>query len=663
MELDKKQKLLKILANKLPGNMPLSNSFVIDTSLPEEDETVLSSTLRDFQVIDSTDYKDYKIYMSHSSIAVVILNQNNETELVKLYTTFYGGTSLPYMTGIEYDKENDRFIVVCGTGDGKEIRLLNNFCEPDSNGDYILKNLTTYNLNTSTSSNISNFKTSILKIPNASKYVMLSIIPVGNLLSVFAIATYEYKVGVDPVQNGRRFTLEDILYWGGNGNITDVILTGNKDNYTCKVLAYVSQNDIGLSPGQAMRFVEITANENNGTITATGSIFKEVNDTVQVLPTSVSTREIVDFYPSIKYDKDGDIVAMYTDLGTQIEEQDAWYYYNSNKLISIFEGNSRSERILYNSYSIQAATALSIHSNYGSIIRYNNDLYMYSQEVKGESVITSEVKNTIGMLINKQLYTHDSGLTRQWDTSTAKRGCLILKENNLVKFGVFDKDKLKVNISIYNAEGYNGEESSTKESCTSQDGVLRNSDNVPIYAKNFYNKTNTNNVINATINVLPNELNNVVISKEETRSLTGGTVNEEEKIIKKNQYENLFINFIDTINVIDDNDNLGIIQQRTSNVISNSIYTGFTINDNYIAKYKVYYDDDTSQVYSFAPNNILVMPDDPNKLKITMLVKNGAKKIEILTYDEVTTFVTIDFANRELPAGQYLKIIEYVRVE
>lgn len=169
-------------------------------------------------------------------------------------------------------------------------------------------------------------------------------------------------------------------------------------------------------------------------------------------------------------------------------------------------------------------------------------------------------------------------------------------------------------------------------------------DNI-LFSRELTNKSIIGNQMNAEINVPYSMLNNVSIKIEDLISETNN-VETKTKLINKNIYESLYLNFIKHINVIDNNFNKNELQNEISSLLTKSIYDTKEIaqsNYNYTAPIwyaKLIKTDGTELIFSLGETAIEQISE--NEYLINIAVNGiGAEKLEILAKDKKTPYVTI----------------------
>lgn len=216
---------------------------------------------------------------------------------------------------------------------------------------------------------------------------------------------------------------------------------------------------------------------------------------------------------------------------------------------------------------------------------------------------------------------------------------------------------------LYRTGDYNGTSYFSDESVTSSSSELYGETmydysthyTYPIYAKELYDRVLGGNTINSITQIPYNILNNTPITQEDLLSKTNSVISSDNKEITKNQYEELYINNIDTYKVWDNN-NGSTYNQNASIQIAKNIYDGF--KDEYkIKKYRINYNDSNYSDYD------LEKPTRTNNEAIIKIgvYNTGIKNIEIFDDNFTTPFITIDLSSLEL--NKLYTIIQKIKIE
>ena len=194
---------------------------------------------------------------------------------------------------------------------------------------------------------------------------------------------------------------------------------------------------------------------------------------------------------------------------------------------------------------------------------------------------------------------------------------------------------------VYNQYNYNGEPYINTNALISHSGELYSNDNL-VFARNLYNKTISENTTVSTIEIPNNYLNNIDITQKSLLSETNLNLIQDENIVQKNVYETLFMNFINTLIISDQNNNSKVINLSASTYLNNSI------NDN--TKYgsaKFYnkgiltYQDGSIKEINYEFQNI---SDTSTNILFGVYVDKLINKLEIVSNDNTMVYQTIDLS-------------------
>ena len=221
-------------------------------------------------------------------------------------------------------------------------------------------------------------------------------------------------------------------------------------------------------------------------------------------------------------------------------------------------------------------------------------------------------------------------------------------------------------LEIYNPTNYNGIPYENINSLVPNSGILYNENNNIIFARNLYNKTINNRITQSTIEVPNTYLNNTIINSQELDSKTNNVMINNINIITKNIYETLFINFINTLQITNENDENNIVLNPIGATrLNRSISDLIDYDKAKATKIKINYDDGSTLIRDVS-NNIEDVKQ-VNLLTFTnynFVVYNPATKniktIDIISDDEATIYQTISNLNFE--SNKYYKIIQPVQI-
>ena len=214
----------------------------------------------------------------------------------------------------------------------------------------------------------------------------------------------------------------------------------------------------------------------------------------------------------------------------------------------------------------------------------------------------------------------------------------IIKVYNLYNLFYQSKDSGTSHLQIYNANNYNGSAYSNINSMVPNQGILYDSQNKPIFARNLYNKTITGRTTQSTIEVPNNYLNDKIIAKENLLSETNSILISNNQTITKNIYETLNINFINTLQIRNDNDETNsILNPAGASRLNNSISNLVDYENAKMSKYRINYSDNTNRII----NNIWAPIGNFYRTIINIYVNKEIKSIDFISDDENTIYCSI----------------------
>ena len=177
------------------------------------------------------------------------------------------------------------------------------------------------------------------------------------------------------------------------------------------------------------------------------------------------------------------------------------------------------------------------------------------------------------------------------------------------------------------------------------------------FSRNVYNITRFNNTTTASVEVPAGYFKDFAVARSKLFGNTNVELVRHQQVISNNEYEILHINFINTINVIDEDTStyydLGAIK------VNNGITTGTqtSYEDTRGIKYRINYADDTTAINNVVWSDI----DDLHKqTSFSIYVDKPIKNIDLISNDESTIYLTI---NGTFIEGKNYIIRQKVRVE
>lgn len=292
------------------------------------------------------------------------------------------------------------------------------------------------------------------------------------------------------------------------------------------------------------------------------------------------------------------------------------------------------------------------YKNENNIIISDNNIFTIETKLISSTEIQVELGILIDDIINSSLIISNLNYVRNDSLSFS----FIKNVYNLYDFS-FQLDNNLYNIrAVYRPNGYNGEKYFSDKSITSTSGIAYNPSNIPIFARDLYNKIKVGNTIKSVLHIPQNILSDEIIINKDLISLTNSNVDIDIKEIDKSKYEELYLNFIDSFKIYDNNNNNNLLKELATNNLVNNIFTG---NFNFKSiNYRIYYEDDT---YLDRPINHVTLNNNIATLEIYFSLENKkAKYLEVFDENYINSYAIINLSN--LDFGIY-KLTEYVKVE
>lgn len=208
----------------------------------------------------------------------------------------------------------------------------------------------------------------------------------------------------------------------------------------------------------------------------------------------------------------------------------------------------------------------------------------------------------------------------------------------------------------YNANNYNGQPYIDYNSLIGYKGRLY-SNNRLIFARNLYNRTSLNNQTISTLQVPNTMLNDIDIDTQNLIGITDLTLVQNQDTIQKNVYETLFLNFINTISVIDED--TGNTFPIASNYINTNINTGTQSNSSTtsVGKARINFESGATNVFDITWT---IIDDTHKSTTFSLYAASAIQSIDFLSYDGSTIYCTKDIDTME---GNFYTITQYLRVE
>lgn len=209
---------------------------------------------------------------------------------------------------------------------------------------------------------------------------------------------------------------------------------------------------------------------------------------------------------------------------------------------------------------------------------------------------------------------------------------------------------------IYNEANYNGESFTDKNSLNSHSAILYSNNN-PVFARNLYNKTQNGATTTSTIEIPNNYLNDTLVDQKDLMSVNNNVIISDANGFTKNVYETVYLNFVNTISVVNQNETQSVYNNAVATKLNTSINNPTDYNDLKLTKYRINYQDGTNSVSTLQAT---LQDDGSYELLMTFFLSKLADTLELISEDEQTVYLTYNLANTEI--NKYYSFKQRVRI-
>ena len=335
--------------------------------------------------------------------------------------------------------------------------------------------------------------------------------------------------------------------------------------------------------------------------------------------------------------------------GETINKYIGLYYYNdsTNEFKTIYEkylGN-------YNSSNLEA---IYIVKNSNDIyVQFNNNITQTNNGVFADYYLQRLVNDKWKpkSIANQQYFYY------------YMRSLFVSNEFNLLNYFVYQinpqssKYWTVYNVKeIYNETNYNGEPFTDKNSLNSNSAILYSNNN-PVFARNLYNKTQNGATTTSTIEIPNNYLNDTLIDQKDLMSVNNNAIISDTNGFTKNVYETVYLNFVNTISVVNQNETQAVYNNAAATKLNTSINNPTDYDNLKLTKFKINYQDGTNTVSNLQAT---LQDDGSYELLMTFYLSKLADSLELISEDEQTVYLTYNLANTEI--NKYYSFKQRVRI-
>ena len=318
---------------------------------------------------------------------------------------------------------------------------------------------------------------------------------------------------------------------------------------------------------------------------------------------------------------------------------DKLFYYNNGQMTQLFEKTTPD-------FYMGAYNYLFLKGNNVFLLRtvYNNpdDL--------------QELDLYVGMALETKYY--DKYITKIDSNNIWIRGLFVLSAFNLNRCCIQERttNQMLVIPLIFNESNYNGDSFTDKNSLNSNSAILYSNNN-PVFARNLYNKTQNGATTTSTIEIPNNYLNDTLVDQKDLMSVNNNVIINDTNGFTKNIYETVYLNFVNTISVVNQNETQPIYNNMVATKLNTSINNSTDYDDLKLTKYRINYQDGTNSVSTLQAT---LQDDGSYELLMTFYLSKLADTLELISEDEQTVYLTYNLANTEI--NKYYSFKQRVRI-
>ena len=644
-----KKNLLDYMLGKMPSESGVEEEIfqsINDISRDDwENNGILPSSWNDFryegliQVQNSELLVLYGGYVEYSTNEVrgIITILNKDFKPLKSIFKYDSGTYLRYIQCMEQAEDNTFYAIDCidfptekewsFTTSQKRFLMFNNFTQPINN-DYVLTLQKSYIF----PADYFNFYCQKLFKDNSSaRYVM-----VGNYLrnqdspDYDGIRIVELKVNTGSENNWNKID-DDGTGW----LLGDSYVDFQDDNYFFEILLNDTLN--------FSRELFIWTKDYSATYPTLKSImtfdFHPYVDSFQYKNQSVflNKNELYFVQNNQQWGNSGRLDAKYIGL----------YYYNisTNQTKTIYEKH-------LGDYDFCNLEAIYITQN-------NNDLYI---EFNNNIDNTNNLADYYCQRLENFKWSPIL-VSEQQNFAFTQRAFYVTNNFNLLKIIMYPTNprgqtwKLYNIKEIYNSANYNGEPFTNTNSLNSNSAVLYSND-IPVFARNLYNKSQNGATTTSTIEIPNNYLNDTLVDTKNLLSENNNIIISDTNGFTKNVYETVYLNFVNTISVVNQNETQSVYNNNVATKLNTSINNPVDYDDLKLTKYRINYQDGTNSVSNLQAT---LQDDGSYDLLMTFYLSKQASSLDLISEDENTVYLTYNLANTDFN-NKYYSFKQRVRI-
>lgn len=273
-------------------------------------------------------------------------------------------------------------------------------------------------------------------------------------------------------------------------------------------------------------------------------------------------------------------------------------------------------------------------------VNVNNIIFTKFSYISNSS-LPDEVSNYFGIVSQNNYYQMYSGIIK---SAGAEDLLYVINSFNSYTLLAQSENSLQNVKLIYNQNNYNGEPFTNNNSLNSNSAILYSNNN-PVFARNLYNKTQNGATTTSTIEIPNNYLNDTMVTQKDLMSVNNNAIISDTNGFTKNVYETVYLNFVNTISVVNQNEAQSVYNNAVATKLNTSINNPIDYDDLKLTKYRINYQDGTNSVSNLQST---LQNDGIYQLLMTFYLGKPADSLELISNDEQTSYLIYNLANIEI---------------
>jgi hypothetical protein len=217
---------------------------------------------------------------------------------------------------------------------------------------------------------------------------------------------------------------------------------------------------------------------------------------------------------------------------------------------------------------------------------------------------------------------------------------------------------------IYNAANYNGISYENVNALVPHSGIVYDSNDLIVFARNIYNKSVYNNTTLSVIQIPNTMCNNMVLATQNLLGETNKVLTSNEENIEKNIYETLYLNFYNSLLIQNQNTEEYVTNMTGSARLNSSVSLNKDYDNAKITKYRVNYIDNTYEVHPVQGT----IENGIATFIMYVYTREYVTSVELISDDEITSYQTItgimeDDGNGFVTLGKLYKLTQECHIE